>query len=197
MVHKSKAKETELYEIAVGQLGFFTAQQAVKAGFSVKNHSYHLKAGNWQREGRGIYRLAHFPQSEHDGLMGLYLWSRNKDGEAQGVFSLQTALDLWELSDVNPVKVHMTVPLGFRKRVEATPESIVLHKKDLRPTQIADFHGMKITTPLQTLLDVAEDGSLSPEFVEQALNQARDRGLVLEKDLRKQTSLQKYLTRKK
>ena len=33
MVHKSKVKETELYEIAVGQLGFFTAQQAVKAGF--------------------------------------------------------------------------------------------------------------------------------------------------------------------
>jgi len=197
MAHKSKAKETELYEIAVGQLGFFTAQQAVKAGFSVKNHSYHLKAGNWQREGRGIYRLAHFPPSEHDGLMVLYLWSRNKEGEAQGVFSLHTALDLWELSDVNPVKVHMTVPLGFRKRAEATPGSIVLHKKDLKLTQVVDFHGMKITTPLQTLLDVVEDGNLSPEFVEQALNQARDRGLVLEKDLRKQTSLQKYLARKK
>ncbi len=197
MVYKSKAKQSELYEIAVGQLGFFTAQQAVKVGFSVKNHSYHLKADNWQREGRGIYRLAHFPQSEHDGLMLLYLWSRNKTGEAQGVFSLQTALDLWELSDVNPVKVHMTVPLGFRKRVEATPKSIVLHKKNLKPTQVVDFHGMKITTPLQTLLDVAEDGSLSPEFVKQAFNQARERGLVLEKDLQKQTSLQKYLMKKK
>ncbi len=193
MIHKSNSKETQLYEIAVGQLGYFTAQQAVKVGFSVKNHSYHLKAGNWQRDGRGIYRLAHFPPSEYDGLMVLYLWSRNKDGEAQGVFSSQTALDLLELSDVNPVMVHMTVPLGFRKRAEVIPTSIKLHRKDLKPTQIVDFHGMKITTPLQTLLDIAEQGTLSPELVEQALIQARDRGLVLEKDIRKQVGLQKYL----
>jgi predicted transcriptional regulator of viral defense system len=185
MATKSKTKETELYEIALGQLGFFTAQQAIAAGFSVKNHAYHLKAGNWQREGRGIYRLAHFPLSEHAGLMALYLSFRNKKGEYQGAFSLHTALDLWELSDINPVKIHMTVPLQFRKRVETIPEYLVLHKKDLNPNQVIDFHGMKITTPLQTLIDVVEDGRLSPELIEQAFHQARNRGLILEKELAK------------
>ena len=41
-----------LYEVARSQQGFFTTKQAIRAGFSEKVHTYHVKAGNWIREHR-------------------------------------------------------------------------------------------------------------------------------------------------
>ena len=58
-----KEAARRLYEIAESQQGFFTAKQAIRAGFAEKVHAYHVKAGNWIREHRGIYRLAEFPRS--------------------------------------------------------------------------------------------------------------------------------------
>ena len=58
-----------LHEIAQSQQGFFTTKQAIRSGFAGKTHSYHVKAGNWIREHRGIYRLADFPAPERPDLM--------------------------------------------------------------------------------------------------------------------------------
>ncbi len=50
---KEARKRTNLFEVAESQQGFFTAKQAERAGFLNTNHGYHVKAGNWIREGRG------------------------------------------------------------------------------------------------------------------------------------------------
>jgi hypothetical protein len=69
-------KSNRLYEIAVTQAGYFTAQQASEAGYRYTNYSYYLQTGAWVREWRGIYRLAHFPEPD-DGQYALWsLWSR-------------------------------------------------------------------------------------------------------------------------
>ena len=47
-----------LYQIAERQRGLFTSKQAVSAGFSHSTHGHHVRAGNWVRAHRGIYRLA-------------------------------------------------------------------------------------------------------------------------------------------
>ena len=104
-----------LYEVARSQQGFFTTKQAIRAGFSEKVHTYHVKAGNWIREHRGIYRLAEFPTPERPDLMLWYLWSQNRQEVSQGPYSHETALSLHELSDVMPSKLHMTVPKTFRR----------------------------------------------------------------------------------
>lgn len=52
----------QLYEIAEGQAGYFTAAQARKVGFSWERLSSNVKTGNFLRVTRGIYRLAHFPR---------------------------------------------------------------------------------------------------------------------------------------
>jgi hypothetical protein len=69
-----------------------------------------VQVGNWIREHRGIYRLALFPMADRPDLVLWALWSRNRAEETEGVYSHQTALSLYELSDLNPSKVHMTVP---------------------------------------------------------------------------------------
>jgi len=87
-------RETEssrnLYEIAEPQFGFFTAKQAKKAGYDESKHAYHVRAGNWIREYRGIYRLRSFPTPERPDLMLWSLWSRNRDDVPQG--SIATTL---------------------------------------------------------------------------------------------------------
>ncbi|TVQ78152.1 MAG: hypothetical protein EA369_07820, partial [Bradymonadales bacterium] len=102
--------EDALYSVASAQEGLFTAQQAKEAGFDERHHPYHVKAGNWVRELRGVYRLKNFPYSENSELVQWSLWSRNKADEPQGVFSHYTALRIYELSDAMPSKIHMIVP---------------------------------------------------------------------------------------
>src|ERR1700685_1522887 len=113
-----KEAAKRLYEIAEGQQGFFTTKQAKAAGFAENTHPYHVQAGNWIREHRGIYRLALFPGAERADLVLWALWSRNRKEEVEGVYSHHTALGLYDLSDLNPAKLHMTVPTDFRRNSE-------------------------------------------------------------------------------
>lgn len=94
-----------LYAVAQSQLGYFTTQQAAEAGYSSQLLYKYLDNGRITRVRRGIYRLVHFPASEHEELVVLWLWA-----DQTGVFSHATALALHDLSDVLPSRVHMTLP---------------------------------------------------------------------------------------
>src|ERR1017187_3333281 len=166
-----------LYETAEAQQGFFTTKQAKAAGFAENTHPYHVQAGNWIREHRGIYRLARFPQTAHPDLAIWSLWSRNRHEVTEGVYSHQTALSLHELSDLNPAKLHMTVPTHFRRN-SAIPGILVLHFADLADEDVQTAQGVKRTRPLRTILDLIESDTVERAFLRQALRQALDRGLI-------------------
>lgn len=172
-----KIPEAELFEIAESQQGYFTFQQAITAGFSDKNHAYHIKTGDWVKVFRGIYRLAKYPVGEREELVLWFLWSRNRLNVPQGVYSYYTALDLYELSDNMPPKLHMTVPLGFR-RMAKIPEILVLHRVNLQPDEVVMKQGYKVTTPLRTLIDVIEEGLLAEDLLVQAVRDAKKKGLI-------------------
>ena len=134
MGKERKEAAKRLYEIAEGQQGFFTTKQAKAAGFAENTHPYHVQAGNWIREHRGIYRLASFPRGERPDLMLWSLWSRNRGEAAQGVYSHQTALSLYDLSDVMPAKLHMTVPKSSGEIVKSPACSSCISLISLRAT---------------------------------------------------------------
>jgi predicted transcriptional regulator of viral defense system len=175
-VHPSKLDERrqELFELAVQQAGFFTAGQARALGYSNRLMHHHKRKGNWEEHGWGLYRLNYFPHSQDEDLVRLTLWSRNKGGHPQAVVSHETALRLFELSDVLPDKYHLTVPVGFRK---SAPPEVILHWGRLESKDIQQREGFSVTTPLRTLLDVARN-SLSLEQVGLAVQEALERGLV-------------------
>lgn len=170
----SKAAYRTLFATAVRQGGYFTATQAREAGYGYPHIDYHLQAGNFERTAHGLYRLPEIPASEQDGLIRLALWSRNRAGEPQAVVSHDTALLLHELSDVLPRRVHLTVPPSFRKR---PPKGCVVHKSPLTSSEVEERPGFHVTTPLRTLLDVAES-PLPQEQLEKAVSDALERGLV-------------------
>jgi predicted transcriptional regulator of viral defense system len=176
-----KESARKLYEIAQSQQGFFTTKQAIRAGFSEPTHPYHVRAGNWIREHRGIYRLADFPTSDRPDLMQWFLWSKNRLEIPQGTYSYSTALSLHELSDLMPSKLHMTVPKEFRRNV--LPKILVLHRAELKPSEVQEIHGVRVTRPLRTITDLLEDGSTDRSQLKLALDEALRRGLILRKEI--------------
>jgi hypothetical protein len=72
----SNERQKELYQIAEAQGGYFTAKQAAFLGYASNKRAYHVQAGNWLREHRGIYRLALFPEPDRSDLILWWLWSR-------------------------------------------------------------------------------------------------------------------------
>lgn len=166
-----------LFELAVAQAGYFTTRQGAQAGYSSQLLRKHLRAGRLIRARRGIYRLVHFPASEHEELVTAWLWS-----EHEGVLSHQTALALHSLSDVLPARVHLTLPAAWRQRRFRIPPGVVLHHADV-PGHERDWFGpVPATNPVRTLNDCAESG-LSPELLRQAAQQALRRGLVTQREI--------------
>lgn len=181
---RSQARRN-LFAIARDQSGFFTTKQAKAAGFAEKTHPYHVQTGNWIREYRGIYRLADFPVMERPDLMLWYLWSRGRDEVPQGVYSHETALSLYELSDANPSKLHMTVPTTFRRNSE-TPSVLVLHRGNIPAQDIQEMFAVSCTTPLRTIRDLVTAPKTDKVLLRQAVREALGRGLMMRSDLERE-----------
>ena len=183
MAQSHREASRRLFEIAEQQQGFFTTKQAKAAGFAENTHPYHVQVGNWIRENRGIYRLALFPVTDRPELVLWALWSRNRNEEIEGVYSHQTVLSFNNLSDLNPAKLHMTVPTDFRRNSEI-PGVLVLHYADLPASDVQTVQGFKITRPLRAIVDLIEAGTVERNFIRQAITQAVDRGLITRQQIR-------------
>jgi predicted transcriptional regulator of viral defense system len=179
---KRHGSEERLYQVAQLQGGFFTARQARRAGYADNTHPRHVRNGNWVREHRGIYRLSRFPLATRPDLMLWQLWAHNRRGEPQGTFSHNTALSLHALSDVMPAKLDMTVPPGFQ-RMAAIPRVLRLHGGRLAEDDIETTDGVRVTTPLRTLVDVVVEDRLAADLQVQAFREALQRGLVMARQL--------------
>jgi hypothetical protein len=171
-----------LDSVAERQAGFFTAKQAQNFGFTASSHTYHVREGHWVREYRGIYRLSEFPAVLRPELVRWNLWSMNRMGWAQGVYSHSTALGIYLMPEkVTPPDAHpeleMTVPRGFR-RSGATPEGLTLHYAELPATDIAARKGYQLTMPLRTILDLEAANSMPREESSKALLEMVKRGLI-------------------
>lgn len=167
-----------LYDVAASQEGFFTTRQAAAAGYSAPLLAHHRKAGRITRIRRGVYRLVHFPAGEHEDLVVVWLWV-----EAAAVISHQTALSLHGLSDSLPVRIHLTLPLDWRRRRLRVPRGLVLHYADVPDKERTWVGPMPVTSIRHTLDDCAQS-ALTPDLLRQAARQALTRGLVKRTDLK-------------
>lgn len=181
MAGLDKNKLANLYEIAETQDGYFTAKQALEAGYSQRMQSYHVSNGDWEREQRGIFRLKQF-RDRFDDYMIWYLWSANRQGEPQGVFSHDTALAIHELSTWVSGKIHMTVPRHFR-RFKEFPRCLELHYADLGSEFITNAKRVRVTTPLKTLLDLLVSAHIPKHHIFEAMQQCIEQGIIHRNDI--------------
>lgn len=171
---RPSTRRDRLYALAESQGGYFTAADAKALGFLYPYQHFHVKTGNWIRVDRGIFRLKHFPSVEHEDLIRWWLWSRK-----QGAISHESAAAVYQLGDLLPGKVHLTVPRGFRKKAT---RSVVLHKADLGERDTEMREGFRVTTALRTVIDLAR-GHLDPERLAAVTRDAIQKGLIQRKEM--------------
>lgn len=131
------------------------------------------RRGSLRREGLGLYRLEPFPAHELDEYRKATLWPYG----VEGVLSHETALDLYELSDVNPAHIHITLPQRYRLRRRNAPSGYRFHHEDLDPDDITRHEGLPIVTPEKAIRQ-CHGTHLRRDLLRQALEQARNRGLL-------------------
>lgn len=163
-----------LARLAEEQAGYFTAAQALEVGYSYQSQHYHARRGNWQRVGRGIFRIFEWPHGEHDEYALWSLWAGD-----EAAISHQTALEVHRIGEFNPARVHLTVPPGFRR----TAKGVTVHHATLRPDEIEQRTGFNVTTLTRTLIDVAASG-VDGDQLQRAIAEAFDARLVTPRQLR-------------
>lgn len=157
-----------LLDLAAMQHGYFTAAQARQVQYSYQAQKFHVDSGNWERVDRGVYRIPYWPTESDDELVRWTLWSTGT-----GVVSHETALALHDLADVNPDRIHLTMP----KRPRRQPAVLIIHRGTVPPTDIEERMGYSVTKPGRTIADCAEDG-LAQEQIKMAVVTAFERGII-------------------
>lgn len=166
-----------LLDRAFDQYGFVTAVDAQALGIDPQRLVDMERRGTLERAARGLYRFKAIPYSNRDQLMEAALWPRR----VRGVLSHDTALELHDLCDINPSRIHITVPRRYRINREI-PAAYAIHHRDLAGEDLAILEGLPTVTPRRAILDAIET-HVDPKLMEQAIDTARRRGLVRGKDL--------------
>lgn len=94
----------EIIRMAKENNGTVTTAMVVEAGFSRGNIKYLADKGMIEKSARGVYIL---PEVWGDEIFNLQ--NRFK----RGIFSHETALFLWDLTDRTPNRYHMTFPANY------------------------------------------------------------------------------------
>jgi predicted transcriptional regulator of viral defense system len=169
-----------LGRVAESQSGYVTTAQAEQAGFHRNALRHHTReGGRLERAGRGLYRLRFYPSSPFDHIAAAWVLA----GPEIAVVSHESALELYDLSDVVPSKIHLILPRRYRHR--AAPVGVRFHypREPLSNGDVRRVHGLPTTCPERTILDALEAGT-QPEQIEMAVRQAVDRALTTPKRLR-------------
>ena len=146
-----------LNEAAFRQAGYFTSAQARAAGYSAQSQKYHADRGSWARIERGLYRLSAWPSDESDSFTRWYVWS-----EGQGIISHDSAAEVYNIGDLNPRQVHLTLPAPRRTRFTG----VTLHSEVLPASDVTTHGVFRVTTPERTLLDLADSATTQEQFTE-------------------------------
>lgn len=161
-----------LFKLATDQFGYVTREQSLAAGFAGNALREMARRGAVDHIGDGVYRFKAFPRGPLDAYMEAVLWPHGKTG----VLSHETALDIYGLSDANPDKIHITLPKKHRV-TRAIPRLYEIHHAELRPDEVSWREGLPLTTVERTIQDCYQT-HLRRGLLEQALEQARTRGLI-------------------
>jgi predicted transcriptional regulator of viral defense system len=161
-----------LWEVSENQHGFITTRQAADLGVSRQAVVMLARRGTLDRAAWGVYRFPQYPVSEFDPFMLAVLWTGCRDA----CLSHETALDAYQISDINPNTVHVTVPKSCRIR-RANGEGYVVHHENLDRADIGWWQEIPTVTAAVAIGQCIDYGT--PTYLlRQALERERQSGYL-------------------
>jgi very-short-patch-repair endonuclease len=147
-------------DLAEGQYGRFTLDQALASGMTRTTLYRRTRAGRYVLEHPGVFRFAGLP----DRWEGTALAACLAAGD-QAFASHRAAARIWGLTDDSDGTVEITVRGSRHPRLQG----VTVHRSaDLRTNQTTIRRRIPVTNPLRTMVDLA--AVLEPDAVEDALD---------------------------
>lgn len=140
-------------ERAAEQHGYVTTQDARSLGIDPTQLRLLAARGRLERTSRGVYRVHILPRTEHDEFAAAIAWTLGR-----GIVSHESALVLHGISDVNPSRIHLTVPRNNHPRTVGG-DLYRLHRRKLPATDITEVDGLPVTTVPRTIRDCLATGT--------------------------------------
>lgn len=159
-------KLERLREVALDQHGFVTTAQAVEEGVSHAELATMVGRDRLARVAHGVYRVPQVAETEFDQYQLAVLWT----GAPEACLSHDTALAAWEVSNVNPDRIHLTVARHRRIR-RAGGERYVLHYDDVDPRHVTWWQGIR-TMDVPTAIGQCIASGVPTYLIRQALDRA-------------------------
>ena len=130
--------------------GTLTHNQLINNNISSYNINLALKSGLLERTRPGIYQESDTTEDIFYSLQQKY---------KRGVYSLETALYLWNLSDQYPFSLDMTFPRGYNHAnldLDIKAHYQIKSLQDIGITEIKSFNGntIKVYSPERTLAEI-------------------------------------------
>lgn len=172
-----------LREVALEQYGYVTTAQAAEVGVTKDALSKLAKRGRLDRTAFGVYRVPQIPITPYDRFMLAVLWT----GADEAVLSHETALDLYDVCDINPTTIHLTVA-AVRRIKRGGGEGYTLHKQDLNSDQTTWWEGLPTVTLSTAIEQSAKDGTPS-YLLRQAIENGSKVGLLVVDDAKNLTEM--------
>ena len=157
-----------LETLALEQGGYFDRRDALSHGISDSLLRYHTQTGRFERVLPGVYRLRIAPISPHDEHLLAWVWTNYR-----GAISHESALALYDLADILPSRIHLTVPRPFH-RISAP---FRVHLAPLPGEDVRTYNRLLVTTPARSIVDAAATGT-DPAQIHKAVRESLDRGLL-------------------
>ena len=172
------ARRRELAQLASDRSGVFTAAAARTIGMAPSSLAYHSRTGTIERLGHGVYRLADFPSSPREPLIAAAA-ALGKDA----VVSHESALQLYDVSDVAPSRLHFTIPRS-RRYVTVPAADVDLHTttRPFAPGEVVQHEGFSATSLARSIIDAARVHT-APEQIVMAVREGLRSGLLTRRDL--------------
>lgn len=162
----------DLWDIALDQYGYVTERDARNLGAAPGELARLARRDKLERVGHGIYRFQELPTTERDEYMLAVLWA-NAPGAA---LSHDTALAVYELCDINPNRIHVTVPRGHRVSKRGG-ETYILHRAPLTESDLSWWQGIRTVTE-KTAIQQGIDTGVPVHLLRVAIDTARERGRI-------------------
>lgn len=162
----------KIREVALDQYGYITTAQAEREGVTRHSLAALARRDRLERVAHGLYRVPQVPETQYDAFMRAILWT----GVPEAVLSHETALDAYDVCDVNPTKIHVTV--GKDRRISKTNgEGFELHRQTIDADQKTWWHRIPIVT-LPCAIEQCIVTDVPTYLVRQAIENGRDRRLL-------------------
>jgi len=171
--------EDSLRDIAADYGGMVTVQQAVADGISPMQLVLLERRGRLERAARGLYRFPTWPTDELRQYHFATLWPQSHRKLSYAVVSHESAIELYNLTQLNPGVVHVTVPRKTRISRD-TPAWLQLHFEDIDDRDRTFERGVPVVSIPRAIEELSPYGT---DLVHRAVSEARERRLLREDEL--------------